>query len=133
MQYLLRTFMPFHFVNPSQPLGLGYETCSQDLRNTVRRRLINHPVFDLSIWVLPLGLGYETCSQDLRNTVRRRLINHPVFDLSIWVFPRTGYVINTALKGNSYWLVLLFNSVYFAFISYIGVVTRRIWNLSIQK
>jgi len=25
-----------------------------------------------------------------------------LFDLIIWVFPRTGYVINTALKGNSY-------------------------------
>ena len=66
----------------------------------------------------PLGLGYETCPQDLRNTIRHTLINQPVFDLSIWVFSRTGYVIKTALKGNSCWLVVLFNSIQFILLSF---------------
>jgi len=33
--------MPFHFINPSKPLGFGYKTYPQDLTNTIRRTLIN--------------------------------------------------------------------------------------------
>jgi hypothetical protein len=34
------TYMPFNFINPSNPLGFGYETCPQDLTNTIRRTQI---------------------------------------------------------------------------------------------
>jgi hypothetical protein len=34
--FTTHTYMPFHFINPSKPLGFGYETCPQDLTNTIR-------------------------------------------------------------------------------------------------
>jgi len=34
-------YMPFYFINPSKPLGFGYEMCPQNLTNTIRRTLIN--------------------------------------------------------------------------------------------
>jgi len=32
----IHTYMPFHFINPSKPLGFGYETCPQDVTNTIK-------------------------------------------------------------------------------------------------
>jgi hypothetical protein len=36
----IHTYMPFHFINPSKPLGFGYETCPQGLTNTIRHTLV---------------------------------------------------------------------------------------------
>jgi hypothetical protein len=36
----IHTYMLFHFINPSKPLGFGYETCPQDLTNTIRHTQI---------------------------------------------------------------------------------------------
>jgi len=33
--------MPFHFMNPSKPLGFGYETCPEDLAHSIRHAQIN--------------------------------------------------------------------------------------------
>jgi hypothetical protein len=30
----------FHFINPGKPLGFGYETCPQDVTNTIKRTQI---------------------------------------------------------------------------------------------
>jgi len=37
----IHTYMPFHFINPDKPLGFGYETCPQDLTDTIRCAQIN--------------------------------------------------------------------------------------------
>jgi len=37
----IHTYMPFHFIKPGKPLGFGYETCPQDLTNTIRHTQIN--------------------------------------------------------------------------------------------
>jgi len=42
--------MPVHFINPSKPLGFGYDTCPQDLTGTIRCTLINtHTHTDFNI------------------------------------------------------------------------------------
>ena len=38
---MLHTYMSFHFINPGKPLGFGYETCPQDLADTIRHAQIN--------------------------------------------------------------------------------------------
>jgi hypothetical protein len=33
----IHTYIQFNFINPGKPLGFGYETCPQDLTNSIRR------------------------------------------------------------------------------------------------
>ena len=37
----MHTYMPFHVINRGKPLGFRYETCPQDLTNTIRHTQIN--------------------------------------------------------------------------------------------
>jgi len=38
---VIYTYMPFHFIKLGKPLGFGYETCPQDLADTIRHAQIN--------------------------------------------------------------------------------------------
>jgi hypothetical protein len=36
----VHTYIQFHFINPGKSLGFGYETCPQNLTNTVKHMQI---------------------------------------------------------------------------------------------